>query len=212
MIKNDSSSTPQSAYVFPWSMGGAHSNLSSSFFVSQIPSINASESDCFCVGINSYEPLIEQESNSNLLKVSDLLSVRKKQLYTIMAQSSIDDDSNALSYFEEMREENDDSQCFGQILDIFLGAYKEKDDPMVVKTLRFMQNFRYDEIKQVAISASRLALIDSKSLDIQSAALSLALCWKSKEFRSILDEYKAPKDPFINIKMKKIKAWCTSEK
>ena len=115
-----------------------------------------------------------------------------------------------LAFFEEMRSSNDDFLCFGQITKIFLGAYKKKDDSMIVKTLRFMQNFNYDEIGQVGISAARMALLDSKSLDVQSAALSLVLCWKAEEFKNILSAYHAPKDPFINIKMRKISAWCTS--
>lgn len=141
-----------------------------------------------------------------------MLSDQRRRLYDILAFSRYDEDEEALSYFEGMRESNDDVQCFGQIMKIFLDAYKKKDDLMVVKTLRFMQNFSYDEIGQVGVSATRMALLDSKSLDVQSAALSLILRWKVDSFRTVIEEYKVPNDPFIKIKMRKITAWCTSEK
>ena len=206
-----STDTP-SAYVCNIPVGEVQSQFSSSVASAGAGSTSATDSKCLYIDISSYMPLLNHLSSSNAIRVNDMLVSQRRHLYDILSLSPLDDDSQALSFFEEMRSAYDDAQCFGQITKIFLGAYKKKDESMIVRTLRFMQNFNYDEIGQAGASAARMALLDSKNLDVQSAALSLVLRWKTKEFKSVLAEYHAPKDPFICLKMKKIIAWYTSEK
>ena len=210
MIGIASSAATPSAYVCNMPVGEVQSQFSSAVASTGAGSSSTSDVKCLLIAFSSYMPLSNRLSSSTILKLKDLLVKQRRVLYDMLSQSPLDDDSQPLAFFEEMRSSNDDFLCFGQITKIFLGAYKKKDDSMIVKTLRFMQNFNYDEIGQVGISAARMALLDSKSLDVQSAALSLVLCWKAEEFKNILSAYHAPKDPFINIKMRKISAWCTS--
>ncbi len=210
MLGIASSTTTPSAYVCNLPVGEVQSQFSSAVASSGAGSSNTSDMNCLFVDFSSYMPLSNSLSSSTVIKFNDMLVLQRRVLYDMLSHSPIDDDSNSLEFFEEMRSEHDDYQCFGQLTKIFLGAYKKKDESMIVKILRFMQNFSYDEIGQVGISAVRMALLDSKSLDVQSAALSLVLCWKAEEFRIILSAYHAPKDPFINLKMKKISAWYTS--
>lgn len=211
MIGIASSTATPSAYVCNLPVGEVQSEFSSAVASAGAGSSSTSDVKCL-IDFSSYMPLSNSLSSSSNIKLNDLLVKQRRVLYEMLSQSPFDDDSLPLAFFEEMRSSNDDCLCFGQITKIFLGAYKKKDDSMIVRTLRFMQNFDYDEIGQVGISAVRMALLDSKSLDIQSVALSLVLCWKAEEFRSILSAYHTPKDPFINIKMRKILAWYTSVK
>lgn len=206
-----STATP-SVYVCNIPVGEVQSQFSSAVASAGAGSNNTSDSKCLYLDISSYVPLLNQLSSSNAIRVNDMLVSQRRHLYDILSLSPLDDDSQALAFFEEMRSVYDDVQCFGQITKIFLGAYKKKDESMIVRTLRFMQNFNYDEIGPAGASAARMALLDSKNLDVQSAALSLVLRWKTKEFKSVIAEYHAPKDPFISLKMKKIIAWYTSEK
>ena len=212
MIGVACSTTTPSAYVCNIPVGEVQSQFSSAVASVGSGSTSASDSKCLYIDMSSYMPLLNQLSSSNAIRVNDMLASQRRHLYDMLSLSPLDDDSQALAFFEEMRSAYDDVQCFGQITKIFLGAYKKKDESMVVRTLRFMQNFNYDEIGQAGASAARMALLDSKNLDVQSAALSLVLRWKTKEFKSVLAEYNAPNDPFISLKMKKIIAWYTSEK
>ena len=75
---------------------------------------------------------------------------------------------------------------------------------MVIKVLRFMQNFNYQEVGRVGLSATNIALLYNENVDIQSAAISLVLRWKAKDFKPILDKYHAPNDIFIQEKLKRI--------
>lgn len=207
-----STNATPSAYVCKLPENEVQNQLSTAAAFAGAGSSSASDSNCFYLDFYSYTPMFDYQSSSNVIWINDLLISQRRLLYDLLSHSSFDDDSQALEFFEEMRSTYNDSQCFGQIMRIFLGAYKKKDDSMIVRTLRFMLNFSYNEIGQVGISAARMSLLDSRSLDVQSAALSLVLRWKSDEFRGILSDYHAPKDPFINIKMKKISAWYTSAK
>jgi len=212
MIGFASSTATPSAYVYNLPAGEVQSQFSTAVASSGAGSSSGSDSKCYYLDYIFYAPLVNTPSSSNAIKMNDMLINQRRLLYDLLSHSPLDDDSQPLAFFEEMRSGNDDYQCFGQITKIFLGAYKKKDVSMVVRTLRFMQNFSFDEIGQVGISTARMALLDSNSLDVQSAALSLVLRWKAEEFRSVIAAYHAPKDPFINIKMKKISAWYTSGK
>lgn len=212
MIGVASANATPSAYVCNLPVGEAQSQFSSAVASAGAGSSSAPDTRCLFLDFSSYDPMFGYQSSSKVIRINDLLVNQRRVLYDMLSHSPLDDDSQPLAFFEEMRNGNDDFLCFGQITKIFLGAYKKKDESMIVRTLRFMQNFSYDEIGQVGVSAARMALLDSKSLDVQSAALSLVLRWKSEEFISILSAYHAPKDPFINLKMKKISAWYTSVK
>ena len=212
MIGIASSTETPSAYVCNSQISEMHSIYSSDIAFVGIVSMNMSNPKSLFIDFASYMPLLENESSSKAIKMNDMLNGQRRILYDMLSNSTLDDDSQPYDYFEELRNTNEDAQCFNQIMKIFLGAYKKKDESMIIKTLRFMQNFSYDEIGQVGVSAARMSLLDSKNLDIQSAALSLILCWKSSEFRDVIADYHAPKDPFISIKMQKISAWYTSEK
>ena len=212
MIGITNSTATPSAYVYNLPVGEVQSQFCSAVASAGAGSTSGSDSKCLFIDISSFMQLFNQLSSSNAIKLNDLLSNQRRHLYDMLLCSPLDDESLPLAYFEEMRRDNDDTQCFGQITKIFLGAYKKKDNSMIVRTLRFMQNFSYEEIGQAGVSAVRMALLDSKNLDVQSAALSLVLRWKTNEFRSTLAAYHAPKDPFISLKMKKIIAWYTSER
>ena len=213
MIGMASSTSAPLTYICNWLIGGIQSQLSSVVTVARGRSSNTTSSEYLFFDSLSYMTSFDHQSSSNnSIRINDLLVSQRRRLYDMLACSTLDDDSQPLAYFEEMRNANDDYQCFGQIMKIFLGAYKKKDDLMIVKILRFMQNFSYSEIREVGISAVYISLRDNKSLDIQSAALSLILRWKSEEFRSVLASYHVPKDPFIKVKIKKLSAWYTSEK
>lgn len=212
MIGITSSTETRSAYVCTSPVGGMQDLFSSDLTSFGLGSVNVSASKSIFVDFASYMPLVESESSSRAIKINDMLIEQRRILYDMLANSPLDDDSQPQDFFEEMRNTNDDSQCFNQIMKIFLGAYKKRDDSMIIRTLRFMQHFKYDEIGQVGVSAARMSLLDSKNLDIQSAALSLVLCWKSSEFRDVIADYHVPKDPFIKIKMQKVSEWYTLEK
>ncbi len=212
MIGITSSTETLSAYVCTSPVGGMQDLFSSDLTSFGLGSVNVSASKSIFVDFASYMPLVESESSSRAIKINDMLIEQRRILYDMLANSPLDDDSQPQDFFEEMRNTNDDSQCFNQIMKIFLGAYKKRDDSMIIRTLRFMQHFKYDEIGQVGVSAARMSLLDSKNLDIQSAALSLVLCWKSSEFRDVIADYHVPKDPFIKIKMQKVSEWYTLEK
>lgn len=212
MIALSTSSSAPMAYVCNIPVGEVQKQMGSSVASAGAGSDNASDSrTCY---INFYNALAfnSYELSSERIKMNDMLVNQRRALYSMIESSSLEDDSIPLSFFEDMRNTYDDIQCFGQIMKIFMGAYRKHDDSMIVKTLRFMQNFTYNEIGEVGLSATRMSLLDSKSINVQSSALSLILLWKASEFKSIVSAYKSPKDAFINIKMKKITSWYTSER
>ena len=192
-----SASVP-AAYVYnvaSWGNSTLHS--STSVDSSTASDENTSRLTTYFVDFSEFYPLIDQASSSVTMRLEDSLFAKRSKLYSLLSDLQNEDDSSVLSFFEDIRSETEESQSFDQIMRIFLGAYKKHDVALVVKTLRFMRNFTYQEIGQ---------------FDIQSAAISLVVQWKSNDFKAVMDSYQVPNDVFIRAKIRKLPEWYISER
>lgn len=202
IVFGNSNSTPVSC-IYSIQSQDFNSAISSSSLSSGSSSLGG-ESEICIMDSPLFGAMMGNNTSTEYFKIIDDLSAQRRTLYSLLEESSLDDDSVPLSFFEEMRTNTGEFQAFGQIMKVFLGAYKKKDSSMVIKVLRFMQNFNYQEVGRVGLSATNIALLYNENVDIQSAAISLVLRWKAKDFKPILDKYHAPNDIFIQEKLKRI--------
>ena len=202
IVFGNSNSTPV-ACIYSIQSQDFNSAISSSSLSSGSSSLGG-ESEICIMDSPLFGAMMGNNTSTEYFKIIDDLSAQRRALYSLLEESSLDDDSVPLSFFEEMRTNTGEFQAFGQIMKVFLGAYKKKDSSMVIKVLRFMQNFNYQEVGRVGLSATNIALLYNDNVDIQSAAISLVLRWKAKDFKPILDKYHAPNDIFIQEKLKRI--------
>ena len=202
IVFGNSNSTP-AACVYSIQSQDFNSAISSSSLSSGSSSLGG-ESEICIMDSPLFGAMMGNSTSTEYFKIIDDLSAQRRALYSLLEESSLDDDSVPLSFFEEMRTNTGEFQAFGQIMKVFLGAFKKKDSSMVIKVLRFLQNFNYQEVGRVGLSATNIALLYNENVDIQSAAISLVLRWKAKDFKPILDKYHAPNDIFIQEKLKRI--------
>ena len=202
IVFGNSNSTPVTC-IYSIQSQDFNSAISSSSLSSGSSSLGG-ESEICIMDSPLFGAMMGNNTSTEYFKIIDDLSAQRRALYSLLEESSLDDDSVPLSFFEEMRTNTGEFQAFGQIMKVFLGAYKKKDSSMVIKVLRFMQNFNYQEVGRVGLSATNIALLYNDNVDIQSAAISLVLRWKAKDFKPILDKYHAPNDIFIQEKLKRI--------
>lgn len=203
MIVFGTSNTAPAACIYSLQSQDFNSSISSSSLSSGSSSLGG-ESEICIMDSPLFSSMMGNNTSTEYFRIIDDLSAQRRTLYSLLEESSLDDDSVPLSFFEEMRTNTGEFQAFGQIMKVFLGAYKKKDSSMVIKVLRFMQNFNYQEVGRVGLSATNIALLYNDNVDIQSAAISLILRWKAKDFKPILDKYHAPDDIFIQEKLKRI--------
>lgn len=205
----DNNSTAPAAYIYRLNGGVSQSSLSSGIQLLGIVSDTESHPNTYYVSFLDFDIVSTRQTSSESLQLRDQFYSQRRKLYSLLSEAPYEDDTIPLSFFEEFRLSTEESLAFGQIMKVFLGAYKNDDIPVIIKVLRFMQNFSYQEIGQVGLSAAQLALLDSDNVDIQSSAISLVLLWKSKDFIDIMKKYKAPNDVFIKTKLKKLPSWYT---
>lgn len=89
------------------------------------------------------------------------------------------------------------------LLKLFLRLVKSEEYDSIVKILKVLLDYSYEEVTTTGEYIASVALL-MESLEIQSEALSLFGAWCNRDAYELLKQYRAPSDVFLKVKYKKV--------